>query len=97
MVCHQHQIGNDKGDLNLLSRRCLWQNLQRDRIILVTERVPESDGCRVLNQHIDRQSLVRWPEVGTQNFNSSPPDALSAPVAHDEQLTQIDFLRLLAI
>src|SRR5206468_3079689 len=77
-------------------RMQVWQYLKGQTVICVADCPPEGDcGC-VTDQDIHRQPLAPGPDIRAQQLDSAAAKPLSAAVTDDEELTQINLLRLLS-
>ncbi len=79
-------------------RRCrAGQDFERERIVAVADRAPERECRFVVNEHVDRQALRLGPDLGSQHLDRLPADSLTPAVANDEELAEMDLVRLLAV
>src|SRR6266516_3379281 len=78
------------------SRMQVWRYLKGQTVICVADCPPEGDCGRVADQDIHRQPLAPGPDIRAQQLYSAAAKPLSAAVTDDEELPQINLLRLLS-
>src|SRR5437867_3802928 len=76
--------------------RGFWEYLERQTVICVTDRAPESDCSLVCNENLHRQPLGLGPNLSAEQLNSRSANPLTAAITDHKKLPQVNFLRLLS-
>src|SRR5207245_5311056 len=64
-------------------RRNSWHDFKRQRIVRITDGAPKSHRALVRNQDLDREALILWPDLRTQELDRTPSNSITTPVAND--------------
>ena len=67
------------------------------QVVFVANCPPKSDCISVMQQNINSEPFIFWPNLRTQNFYRLPTKTSAATVTNHKKLPQINFIRLLSV